>query len=243
MDEQNVPLFVLPMTLFPGEIQELRIFEPRYRQMLDRCLLDEVPFGLVQNDPFQPIVGWDGPRQHGCEAMIIHHETRGVNHFITIQGGRRFRIRETIPPALPPLSDPQFDDLTQEGFLPDLDSILERIPEGSSSQSLYISANVTFCDELPRLQEELVEELKEMVSTIVEGAQFPFQMDDDAREALASQIIDQYVSDDSNSLYHVASLVTTNLEQRQQILACSTIEEIIEELRWHYSHPEDEVEN
>ena len=33
-------LFVLPMVLFPGEIQELRVFEPRYRQMLDT--LDDV---------------------------------------------------------------------------------------------------------------------------------------------------------------------------------------------------------
>ena len=35
MDEETLPLFVLPMVLFPGELQELRVFEPRYRQMLD----------------------------------------------------------------------------------------------------------------------------------------------------------------------------------------------------------------
>ena len=35
---EELPLFVLPMVLLPGEIQELRVFEPRYRQMLDDCL-------------------------------------------------------------------------------------------------------------------------------------------------------------------------------------------------------------
>jgi hypothetical protein len=39
MDEEHLPLFVLPMVLFPGELQELRVFEPRYRQMLDTCVL------------------------------------------------------------------------------------------------------------------------------------------------------------------------------------------------------------
>ena len=51
MDDETLPLFVLPMVLFPGELQELRVFEPRYRQMLDTCVLDERPFGLVMNDP------------------------------------------------------------------------------------------------------------------------------------------------------------------------------------------------
>ena len=29
--------------------------------MLDTCILDERPFGLVMNDPFEPSNGWDGP--------------------------------------------------------------------------------------------------------------------------------------------------------------------------------------
>ena len=62
----NLPLFVLPMVLLPGEVQELRVFEPRYRQMLDDCLLDGLNFGLVLNDEFQSVNYWDGPRTHGC---------------------------------------------------------------------------------------------------------------------------------------------------------------------------------
>ena len=54
-----LPLFVLPMVLMPGEIQELRVFEPRYRQMLDDCLLtddeistDEKNWNIQFSDPF-----------------------------------------------------------------------------------------------------------------------------------------------------------------------------------------------
>ena len=118
MDDETLPLFVLPMVLFPGELQELRVFEPRYRQMLDTCILDERPFGLVMNDPFEPTNGWDGPRRHGCEAIILNHETRGVNHFITITGGRRFFIEEVIEPALPPFSDPSMAALVGKVWRP-----------------------------------------------------------------------------------------------------------------------------
>ena len=55
----SLPLFVLPMVLMPGEIQSLRIFEPRYRQMLDDCLLtddeistDEKNWNIQFSDPF-----------------------------------------------------------------------------------------------------------------------------------------------------------------------------------------------
>ena len=46
-DGRPLPLFVLPMTLMPGEVTQLRVFEPRYKQMLDTRILDERPFGLV----------------------------------------------------------------------------------------------------------------------------------------------------------------------------------------------------
>ena len=38
---RTVPLFVLPMGLFPLTQEPLRVFEPRYKQMLDDCVLGE----------------------------------------------------------------------------------------------------------------------------------------------------------------------------------------------------------
>ena len=42
-----VPLFVLPMGIFPLTQEPLRVFEPRYKQMLDDCVLEDAPFGYV----------------------------------------------------------------------------------------------------------------------------------------------------------------------------------------------------
>ena len=50
-DEQDelmeLPLFPLDVVLFPGMLQGLHIFEPRYREMINRCIDEKIPFGLV----------------------------------------------------------------------------------------------------------------------------------------------------------------------------------------------------
>lgn len=41
------PLFPLKLVLFPGETIPLHIFENRYREMINYCLQNEEPFGIV----------------------------------------------------------------------------------------------------------------------------------------------------------------------------------------------------
>ena len=136
MTSETLPLFVLPMVLMPGEVQELRVFEPRYRQMLDDCVLDNKNFGLVMNDPFEPTNHWDGPRTHGCEAEILEHETKGSNHFLSIVGRRRFTVEEVIAPALPPFEHPSMEAvMPEEGMFPDLQTISSTYPNRHSIRS------------------------------------------------------------------------------------------------------------
>ena len=149
---QTLPLFVLPMVLLPGEIRELRVFEPRYKQMLDDCLLDEKNFGLIQNNEKEKINHWDSPRNYGCEAEIIHHETKGSNHFLQIIGRRRFIVKKLNEPALPPLDHPSMDHLTQgDGIFPDLESLLDSIPDGKDNSKLYINAEVEYIEPLDEI--------------------------------------------------------------------------------------------
>lgn len=44
---RQIPLFPLPLVLFPGAIQPLHIFEPRYRAMLRDCLAGDQQFGVI----------------------------------------------------------------------------------------------------------------------------------------------------------------------------------------------------
>lgn len=43
----RVPLFPLNLVLFPGQTLRLHIFEDRYKEMLQRCLKNQEPFGVV----------------------------------------------------------------------------------------------------------------------------------------------------------------------------------------------------
>ena len=59
----DIPIFPLELVLVPGEPLPLHIFEPRYQDMLERCLEEEVPFGLIYSDE-------DGMRDIGCTARV-----------------------------------------------------------------------------------------------------------------------------------------------------------------------------
>ena len=47
MSEQGVPIFPLRTILFPGSKLPLRIFEPRYLDMVSRCMRSNGEFGIV----------------------------------------------------------------------------------------------------------------------------------------------------------------------------------------------------
>ena len=234
MDEETLPLFVLPMVLFPGEVQELRVFEPRYRQMLDTCILDERPFGLVLNDSFAPANGWDGPRRHGCEAEIVHHETRGVHHFITITGGRRFFIDEVIEPALPPFSDPSMAELvSDEGMPPDVHTLMEQVPADHPNPSLYISGKVTYLKEEGVLDEDTQNYLRDIVRKVVARAGENMSINETMLSEWIESICEENVTDSVQSIYNIATLCLDGLEARQQLLASSTVDEMMNEFNEH----------
>lgn len=60
---RDLPLFPLELVLVPGEPLPLHIFEPRYQELLDRCIDADEPFVLVLQDE-------QGLREIGCTAEI-----------------------------------------------------------------------------------------------------------------------------------------------------------------------------
>jgi Lon protease-like protein len=239
----QLPLFVLPMVLMPGEIQELRIFEPRYRQMLDDCLLDENNFGVVLNDPFSPTNAWDGPRTHGCEAEILHHETKGSNHFVQIIGRRRFTVTDVTAPALPPFSAPMFEEVVEDdGILPDVQQLLDMIPDDADHSKLYISANVDFHTMDSNITVDQQSSLKGMMKHVLTRIGTVLRIEDDVLEMWVRERVNRTIDEDSDSIYAVAGLILSTLEAKQQILASSTIDEAIEELIHNVAMVQDDEE-
>jgi len=90
---QELPLFPLPVVLFPGVPLPLHIFEPRYRQMLTDIRLSKNLFGLSYFDP-TTTENEVPPQGHvGCVAEVTETQTfpDGRSNILTI-GVIRYRI-------------------------------------------------------------------------------------------------------------------------------------------------------
>ena len=91
----TIPIFPLPLVLFPGQVKQLRIFEPRYRQLLRDCLGEDAPFGIV----LEKEQSADEPESALCPIGTLAHITRveqlpDETYGIQLYGGERFRIHD-----------------------------------------------------------------------------------------------------------------------------------------------------
>jgi ATP-dependent Lon protease len=89
----ELPLFPLPVVLFPGVPLPLHIFEPRYRQMLDDIRVSNNLFGLTYFDSSSTERDIPTPGQIGCVAEVTETLTLpdGRSNILTI-GLVRYRI-------------------------------------------------------------------------------------------------------------------------------------------------------
>ena len=67
-----IPIFPLDLVLFPNQDLPLRIFEPRYKQMIDDCMLSNKEFGICLAHPNITISNWQAPYNVGTIAKIIN---------------------------------------------------------------------------------------------------------------------------------------------------------------------------
>lgn len=89
----RLPLFPLQAVLFPDATLPLHIFEPRYREMVGRCLEHDEPFGICLILEGEEIGGPAVPHRIGTEAAIIASRRYGDGRYdIVVEGRRRFEI-------------------------------------------------------------------------------------------------------------------------------------------------------
>jgi Lon protease-like protein len=86
---RDFPLFPLPLVALPTESVPLHVFEDRYRQMIEECLLTEREFGIVWRSE-------DELKQVGCaceiEEVLERMDDGRLN--ILARGARPFRLVE-----------------------------------------------------------------------------------------------------------------------------------------------------
>jgi Lon protease-like protein len=95
VDPMEMPLFPLNVVLFPGMMLPLHIFEPRYREMINRCIEEEIPFGVVLIQDGYEVGGAAKPHSIGTAARIVKVDRAPDDTMnITAVGMQRFRILE-----------------------------------------------------------------------------------------------------------------------------------------------------
>ncbi len=146
-----VPIFPLDLVLFPRQELPLRIFEPRYKQLVDDCMLGDGQFGVCLVDQNNLIRGWNGPKSIGTIVKITKCEdveVDGMQLQVQTMGRSKFRIKKIIPPSieLPENYDPYsieghqtISDLNEKSFHDDkmyIKAEVELIPEIDDNISL-----------------------------------------------------------------------------------------------------------
>lgn len=97
----EIPIFPLGTVLFPGGRLPLRIFEPRYLNMVDDVMAGDRVIGMIQTRP-----GGERSRPNlcavGCLGRITSfNETSDGTYLITLTGVCRFTVKEELPVRTP----------------------------------------------------------------------------------------------------------------------------------------------
>ncbi len=114
MPNRQLRLFPLHAVLFPGAVLDLHVFEPRYKQLIDECLAEREPFGVVliseggeAGDP--NVTPYDvGTVAHIREVTQLPFE----RYYVSTMGCERFRIEEIL--SRQPYLTARVDDLPDE---------------------------------------------------------------------------------------------------------------------------------
>ena len=95
--EQLLALFPLNTVLFPGALLPLHIFEPRYRQMINHCIEQKQPFGVVLIREGEAVGGPAEPYEIGTTAVIQNAlKFTDGRMLLATQGVQRFQIERIV---------------------------------------------------------------------------------------------------------------------------------------------------
>lgn len=91
----DIPLFPLNTVLFPGGFLPLRIFEPRYLEMVAACMQQQAPFGVVLIRDGSEVGAPADTVEVGTLAVIVDFDkSKDGMLMVACIGGERFRVRE-----------------------------------------------------------------------------------------------------------------------------------------------------
>ena len=221
-----IPIFPLDLVLFPNQELPLRIFEPRYKQMIDDCMLSNKEFGVCLTDSQKTISDWEGPHIIGTIAKIIDcndiDPTSG-HLILNTKGHQKFRIVRMITPSINKPSD--YDPYSYSGK-----EKIEKLDHDSNSLGkMYIQAEVELLDDIDNTitlkdWQTLIESWKRKISNMTSSQTV-------SSEQLDLMLEQYYLKTETPTLEYVYSLCAlgaSSPDELQPILESNTLEELLD---------------
>lgn len=226
---KNLPIFPLDLVLFPRQELPLRIFEPRYKQLVDDCMISDGQFGVCLVDSSSQICGWQGPRSIGTIAKITKCEDvemDGMQLHIQTLGRGKFKIKKIIPPSI---SLPEnYDPYSIEGHQ-QMSDLNEKSHE---NEKMYLRAEVEL---IPEIDEHISltqwENLVDLWKKKTIKLSLPQVIEPHALDHILEQYYLKTETPTIDYVYSLAALGAEDPNQLQPILEANSMEELIEEFQ------------
>lgn len=223
-----IPIFPLDLVLFPRQELPLRIFEPRYKQLVDDCMLGDGQFGVCLIDETNSINGWNSPKMVGTIAKITKCsdvELDGLQQHIETLGRNSFRIKKIIPPSV--AQPANYDPLSVEGHQ-EISDLHEKI---GTEEKLYIQAEVEMIPEIDEsISIEKWEKLVELWKKKIVTQALPQVVEPHALDHVLEQY---YLATDTPTIdyiYSLSALGAKDPNELQPILEATTMDELLQKV-------------
>ena len=220
-----IPIFPLDLVLFPRQELPLRIFEPRYKQLVDDCMIGDGQFGVCLIDENNSVNGWNSPKLVGTIAKISKCEDVNMDglqlHIETI-GRNSFKIKRIIPPSI--AQPVNYDPLSVEGHQ-EISEIHEKI---GTEEKMYIQAEVEMIPEIDEnISLERWEKLVELWKKKIIKQSLPQIVDSHS----LNHVLEQYYLDTDlptvDYIYSLSAIGAKDPNELQPILEATTMDELI----------------
>jgi len=223
-----IPIFPLDLVLFPRQELPLRIFEPRYKQLVDDCMLGDGQFGVCLIDEKNSVNGWNSPKLVGTIAKITKCEDiqlDGLQLHIETIGRNSFKIKKIISPSI---SQPtNYDPLSVEGHQ-EISEMHEKVGTG---EKMYIQAEVEM---IPEIDENISldrwEKLVELWKKKVVKQALPQVVEPHTLEHVLEQYYLTTDTPTSDYIYSLSALGANDPNELQAILEVTTMEDLIQKV-------------
>jgi uncharacterized protein len=224
-----LPIFPLDLVLFPRQELPLRIFEPRYKQLVDDCMLGDGQFGVCLVDANNSISGWTAPKSIGTIAKITKCkdiELDGMQLHIETVGRNKFKIKKIIPPSL--IQPPNYDPYTIEGHQ-DISKLHEKL---GTEEKMYIRAEVELIPEIDdnvpfALWETLVDMWKNKIITQA----LPQTVESHGLDHVLEQYYLKTDTPTIDYIYSLSALGALDPNELQPILEAATMDDLIQKVK------------